>query len=243
MKQMYSRRADRHARLSDRPETEPVRAVALLLPGGSVRGHRGPSRIAAWALGDLRRRLVESTGSAGIAVHLLHYRFRGWNGAAADTLADTRWALDELARRYGPVPVCLVGNSLGGRAAVEAAGHPNVTGVAGVAPWIPAEVPVEQLAGRRLLIVHGDRDHSSAGAGKSLDYALRARAAGHRVCRFEVAGAGHLLLPRAGDFWSLTAKFVLDVLNDASFDPLIAEAFGTPDGLRVPVPVGYSGER
>ncbi|WP_438949092.1 LLM class flavin-dependent oxidoreductase, partial [Streptomyces harbinensis] len=40
-----------------------------------------------------------------------------------------------LAARLGPVPVVLVGHSMGGRAALRAAGHPAVTGVVALAPW------------------------------------------------------------------------------------------------------------
>lgn len=142
----------------------PVRGVALLLPGGFVRGRGGPLRIAELGLRDLAAGLAGRGRGHGLAVHLLRYRHSGWNGADADTAVDTRWALDELERRYGPVPVVLIGNSLGGRAAFWCAGHPNVVGVAGIAPWLPSGDGIDQLAGRRVLIVHGTRDHSEASA-------------------------------------------------------------------------------
>jgi hypothetical protein len=117
-----------------------------------------------------------------------------------------------------------------------------VVGVAGVAPWLPEGEPVEQLAGRRVLIVHGDRDRSEAGAAGSLAFAERARGV-VPVCRLEVAGANHYLMSRAADFWSVTAEFVLDTLAGRDPAPLLAGALADPDGLRTPVPVGYPGRR
>ncbi|MFF0575341.1 alpha/beta fold hydrolase [Streptosporangium saharense] len=114
-----------------------VRGIALLLHGGTVNGHGRPSRLAALGLNAPAKRLAELGRGAGVAVVRLRYRFRGWNGAEASTLVDTEWALEALRRDHGDVPVVLVGNSLGGRAAFRAAGHPNVVAVAGVAPWLP----------------------------------------------------------------------------------------------------------
>ncbi|MFI6154363.1 alpha/beta hydrolase [Kitasatospora sp. NPDC051170] len=191
-----------------------VRGVALLLPGGSVRSRRGPSKLARLGLRDLVTELTERGRAHGIAVHLLHYRYRGWNGEAADTAVDTRWALAELARRYGDVPVVLVGNSLGGRAAFRSAGDPVVTGVVGIAPWLPDGDPVDHLAGRRVLIIHGDRDHSTASAADSLAYARRAAEFVPGLARYEVPNGGHFLTRRADDIRALTTAFVLSTLAD-----------------------------
>ncbi|SEK79210.1 alpha/beta hydrolase [Streptacidiphilus jiangxiensis] len=234
------KRQKRQPELSAREGSGPVEGVVLVLPGGTIKGYRPPLRVAAWALKPLVQRLT--VDGDGIAVHQLRYRFRGWNGEEACTLADTEWALAQLRARYGDVPVCLVGNSLGGRAAFRAAGHSSVVGVAGVAPWLPPGDPVGQLAGRRVLIVHGDRDRSGASAADSLAYAERAREV-VPVCRLEVAGANHYLLSRAADFWSVTAEFVLDTLAGREPAPLLAEALADPDGLRTPVPIGYPGRR
>ncbi|WP_042381135.1 alpha/beta hydrolase [Streptacidiphilus melanogenes] len=237
-----NKHAARRPELSPHEASGPVRGVALLLPGGSVSSHRRPLRFVEWTLGPLVSRLLDADGEAGLAVRTLRYRYRGWNGEEASTLADTLWALEELRRRYGDVPVCLVGNSLGGRAAFRAAGHESVVGVCGVAPWLPPDEPVEQLASRRVLIVHGDRDHSEASAAKSLAYAERARAVAP-VARLEVAGANHFLMRRAADFWSVTAEFVHDTLAGREPSPLLAHALAAPDGLRAPLPVGYGGRR
>jgi pimeloyl-ACP methyl ester carboxylesterase len=221
---------ERQPQLTEGQETGEVKGVALLLPGGKVRSHRGPLKLAELGLRELQTELVERGRPHGIAVHLLRYRYAGWNGADADTAADTRWALDRLAERYGEVPVVLIGNSLGGRAAFREAGRANVAGVAGLAPWLPEGDPVDQLAGRRVLIIHGDRDRGEAGAAKSLAFAERALAVTPALARYEVPGAGHWLVKQADDLRALTTAFVLSVLGTGP-DPL------TPGGLRTPLPV------
>ena len=58
-------------------------------------------------------------------------RVRGWNGAQRSPVADVEQALDELAARFPGVPIALVGHSMGGRAAMYAAGHEGVRAVVG----------------------------------------------------------------------------------------------------------------
>src|SRR6202451_4555113 len=96
---------------------------------------------------------------SGIVVSRPRYRVRGWNGELASPVQDLRAAIDETVARFGAVPVVLIGHSMGARAAFRVAGHPAVTAVAGLAPWLPPAEPVDQLAGRRVLLVHGTWDH------------------------------------------------------------------------------------
>ncbi|WP_051710717.1 alpha/beta hydrolase [Streptomyces sp. NRRL S-350] len=212
---MFRAQRPRTAELTPRQGDEPVEGVALLLPGGFLRSRSGPLKVAELGLRDLAAELTDRGRPHGVAVHLLRYRYSGWNGADADTAVDTRWALDELARRYPGAPVVLIGNSLGGRAAFWCAGHPSVAGVAGIAPWLPSGDPVDQLAGRRVLIVHGTGDHSAANATQSLEYALRARQVTPDLARYEAPGANHYLLREARDISTLTTDFTLATLNAA----------------------------
>ncbi|MQY06468.1 alpha/beta hydrolase [Actinomadura macrotermitis] len=207
-------RQERRPELSERQGAQEVRAVVLLLPGGSVKSHGRPWAFLEKGLRTLAARIAERGADAGVAVHLLRYRYRGWNDA--DTAADARWALAEIERRYGKVPVALVGNSLGGRAAFAVAGEPAVVSVTGVAPWLPEGEPVEHLAGRRVLILHGDKDRSTASAALSLAYAERAREITPRIQRCELPGDGHFLLKHADDCWTMTTDFVLATLTDAA---------------------------
>src|SRR5580692_2734307 len=59
----------------------------------------------------------------GIVVSRPRYRVRGWNGELASPVRDLREAIDEIVARFGPVPVVLIGHSMGARAAFRVAGH------------------------------------------------------------------------------------------------------------------------
>jgi hypothetical protein len=215
--------------------TARLRAAALILPGGFTNSRGRYLPMVDIALRALARRLAEADS---LAVYLVRYRYRGWNGAHADPLQDTYEALDQVHRRQGDVPVALIGNSLGGRAAFRAADSPAVASVVGIAPWLPDGEPVAQLANRKVLIMHGDRDRTDASAAKSLAYAHRARAVVPDLARFEIAGGGHLLLCRSADCWALTTAFVTATVGSRALDPAIAEAMHA-QGLRTPLEVGF----
>jgi pimeloyl-ACP methyl ester carboxylesterase len=144
-----------------------------------------------------------------IGVSRPRFAVRGWNGARASPVADvTRW-LDEAADRFGPVPVVLIGHSMGARAGLRAAGHPLVRAVAGLAPWLPPGEPVAQLAGRLVLLAHGDRDRVTSPA-ETWQYAERARGL-TEVTTVTVRGSGHAMLQHAGQWHRLAADFAADV--------------------------------
>ncbi|HVL84754.1 MAG TPA: alpha/beta fold hydrolase [Pseudonocardia sp.] len=222
------------------PTLEPVgsrradpRGVVLVLHGGRAHSRDRGNRVRMTYLRMLpfARDLARAPGE--LAVFLLRYRYRGWNHPRMDALRDAEWALAELHRRHPGVPVVLVGHSMGGRAALHAGGAANVVAVCALAPWLDGTDPVRQLAGRTVLIAHGDRERWTS-PGESFAYALRARRVTDRVCRFEVHGDGHGMLRRARDWHSLTRRFVLGVLGIEPLDPEIANAMRlpAPDGLR-----------
>lgn len=96
------------------PEPTAVSGVVLLLPGGDETSGRRPSPM--WATASVRalgRRLTRAGQAEGLAAHVVHYRFRGWNGSEAHLAGDASWAADEVVRRYGDVPVCLAGVDMG----------------------------------------------------------------------------------------------------------------------------------
>lgn len=221
--------------------TRDVRGAAVILPGGAARSRGRYWSFVDIGLRSLARRLVERGERDGLAVYLLRYRYRGWNGKRADTAVDTRWALAELVRMHGGVPVALIGNSLGGRAAFWVAGEQHVASVVGIAPWLPNGDPVEQLTGRKVLIVHGSRDRSGASAKSSLAYASRARVVVPDLARFEVVGDNHFLLRRTADCWAVTADFVAGTIGSGPLNPAISAAMvaPAPDGLRTPLAIGF----
>ena len=212
---------------------DPPTAVVLILHGGRSQGHGRAHRfrLAYRRMVPFARRLAAGGGDRGLAVFTVHYRYRGWNGADMDAKQDTLWALDESARRHPGTPVVLVGHSMGGRAALHAAGHPAVRAVCALAPWLDGTDPVEQLAGRTVLIAHGDRERMTD-PGESYAFALRAKQVTDRVCRFDVLGDGHAMLRRARDWHALVCRFVLAEAGIEPPDPEITNA------LRQPAPTG-----
>jgi pimeloyl-ACP methyl ester carboxylesterase len=149
----------------------------------------------------------------GLAVARLRYLVRGWNGARQSPVNDVRWALDRLAQRYPGVPVALVGHSMGGRAALYAAGHEAVRVVVGLAPWIEPGDPYEQFAGRRLFIAHGDLDRMTS-PSESAAYAGKAADVAEAVSYVAIHRERHAMLHRARLWHELSAGYVLGTLCD-----------------------------
>lgn len=149
----------------------------------------------------------------GVAVWQLRYRYRGWNGDEMSPVPDARWALEEIRRRHGSVPVVLVGHSMGGRTALRVAGDESVRGVAALAPWLLDTEPTEQLAGRAVLIVHGGADKVTS-PHTSRRYAERA-AAFTTVRYVALRGETHAMLPRAHTWHRMTTTFAMEVLDTA----------------------------
>ncbi len=198
-----------------RPE-QPTRSAAWFCCSRTARPtlRRRPSALSYAVQLPFARTLARAGEGDGLAVHVLHYRCRGWNADDAHPAEDAAWAADEVQRLYGDVPVCLVGHGMGGRAALQAAGHGAVTSVLAMAPWLPERTaadpePVKQLMGRRVLIVHGTNDERT---DPELSYRLaeRAKKANRDTCALRSAlrrarvapaplrsgGAGGRLRPR-----------------------------------------------
>ncbi|MDG9722237.1 MULTISPECIES: alpha/beta hydrolase [unclassified Streptomyces] len=229
------------------PEGTAVSGVVLLLPGGDEVSSRRPSPLlAAASVRTLGRRLTRAGRDEGLAAHVVHYRYRGWNGTEAHLARDAEWAADEAVRRYGDVPVCLVGTDMGGRAALRAGGHEAVNSVLAIAPWLPDEdmaappEPVKQLAGRQVLIVHGTNDERSD-PELSFRLASRAKKTNRAVCRFEVHSDGHGLRHYREEVAALAQDFVMGVLFGQSFSRPVEDALAAPPplGLRMPLAVGF----
>ncbi|MFE1795761.1 alpha/beta hydrolase [Streptomyces sp. NPDC059517] len=239
----------RTARLGRALGTEPtaVSGVVLLLPGGEETSSRRPSpMLAATSVRALGRRLTRAGRTEGLAVHVVHYRFRGWNGSEAHLAQDATWAADEVVRRYGDVPVCLTGVDMGGRAALRAGGHDAVNSVLALSPWLPEEdvaappEPVKQLAGRRVLIVHGTNDQRTD-PELSFRLAARAKKANRDICRFEVHSDRHALHAFRDEVHALAEDFVMGALFGRAFSRPVEDALAAPPplGLRMPLASGF----
>lgn len=138
------------------------------------------------------------------AIGLMRYRYRGWNGTAADPAADIRAVLDDLPSVIQRV--FLIGHSMGGRAVVAAGDHPRVAGVLALAPWLPAGEPLTALR-PPVTFVHGADDRMTDPAG-TMAYAARLRAAGVAVTTYSLSGEAHAMLRRPKDWDRLVADFV-----------------------------------
>ena len=141
--------------MPDRPD-----GVVVVLHGGGARRVRmmvSPTQLSVLRMIPVARRVARA-GRGRLAVFRLLNSVRGWD-AHHTPVRDAEWALDGIAERLGTtMPACLVGHSLGGRAALLAAGRPEVRSVVALAPWVlPSDVP-PGLGDARILIVHGDRD-------------------------------------------------------------------------------------
>ncbi|MHB9859546.1 alpha/beta hydrolase [Streptomyces sp. YIM S03343] len=227
-----------------------VSGVVLLLPGGDEVSVRRPSPVTAVSfIRALGRRFARAGRDEGLATHLVHYRYRGWNGSEAHLAHDAEWAADEVLRRYGDVPVCLVGFGMGGRAALRAGGHDAVNSLAALAPWLPEDdvaaspEPVRQLAGRHVLIVHGTNDERTD-PELSFRLAERVKKTNRNVCRFEVHADGHGLHQYRSEVVSLATDFVMGALFGRSLSRPVQDALAAPPplGLRMPLAAGF-GER
>jgi dienelactone hydrolase len=86
----------------------------------------------------------------------VRYRVKTWNELPS-CIADADAALS-LAAEEGVRHGLLVGFSMGGAVSIGVAGHERAAGVLGLAPWIPEQLPLDGLVGKRLDVVHGAWD-------------------------------------------------------------------------------------
>ncbi|MBC9734519.1 dienelactone hydrolase family protein [Nocardioides marmotae] len=185
-------------------------AVVLVLHGGDQRPE--DPLVSPWQLSVLRMVPVAAriarAGRGRLAVHRVLNARRGW-GTGRTPVDDARWAMDRVGERYGDLPVGLVGHSLGGRAALLAGQDPRVAAVVALNPWLHRADDAD-LAGRRVLLVHGTEDRVAEPE--------RARAVADRLRRRadvewrEVPGAGHAMLRHRPVFERAAADFLTETL-------------------------------
>ena len=91
-----------------------------------------------------------------LAFHEVRYRVKSWNRLGS-CLEDAEAALDAVADPDGRRTL-LLGFSMGGAVSIGVAGHPSVSTVVGLAPWIPDRLDVGGMRGRRLAVIQGSLD-------------------------------------------------------------------------------------
>jgi alpha-beta hydrolase superfamily lysophospholipase len=185
--------------------------MVLVLHGGQATSTEPGRRGLAWArMVPFAAGIHRATRHDDVAVWLLRYRVRGWNGPAEDPVADTRAALEAARRLHPGAPIVLVGHSMGGRVALRLAAGPEVAGVCALAPWIEPEDPVRRT-GARVLIAHGDQDRVTD------PRASAAYAAAIGAEFVPVPGETHGLLRHPLSWQRLTVGFVTSVTRDERF--------------------------
>jgi pimeloyl-ACP methyl ester carboxylesterase len=195
------------------PPDGATRAVVLVLHGGKADSFE-PSEAAHLSsrrINPFVRALHRQGRAHGVAVWKLRYRVRGWNGRERSPAHDAQWALEEVRRRHGGVPVVLVGHSMGGRAAVHVLGDPSVIGLVALCPWLPSE-PFEGAWGKDVVIAHGIIDRWTS-PRETREWAAAARPLAASLLYVRVRRTGHFMLRRSGLWTDLAVGFALTWLG------------------------------
>jgi pimeloyl-ACP methyl ester carboxylesterase len=192
--------------------------VVLMLHGGQATSHEPvDDRSASWRRSRwMQRQIATRAHDEGSAVWLLRYSRRGWNAGAGphpSPVPDARWALDEVRRRLGSLPVVLLGHSMGARTAVAVADDPQVTGVVALAPWFPSGEPVGPLAGRRLAAAHGRADRITSFRATA-EFVRRAEEVAASAELIDMGPVGHYMFRRLRTWNDVAANRSLTFLRE-----------------------------
>jgi alpha-beta hydrolase superfamily lysophospholipase len=214
------------------PPRVSTKGVVLVVHGGqtSSTSPTSPLQPAVLRMIPVAGAIRLALRGSSVAIQRHRFRVRGWNGALASPVDDLNEALDAVVAEFGSVPVVLVGHSMGARAAARAAGHPAVTAVAGLAPWLPPGEPAGQLAGRRVLLAHGSADTVTSPA-ETWAFLEQARAI-TEVSAVQVRDGEHAMLRRARLWHAIAAEFVRAALALPSRDSALAAAVTATSGSR-----------
>lgn len=194
------------------------RAVLLLLHGGQEHSEQPVNnRHASWLrMAAMARSLKGFANRRGLALSLLQYERRGWNGSADPApVRDARAALADLAASFPGVPIVLIGHSMGGRTACRSADDARVIGVVALAPWLPENEPNASIAGRHLRVMHGTRDGWTS-ARWSREYVERSRPIAASATWVANEGAGHFMFRHSRTWRRFVEDSVTDILDSAA---------------------------
>ena len=195
--------------------------LVLVLHGGAARRDRpavSPTQLSVLRMVPIARRLARAGRGRLDVVRLLN-SVRGWD-TRHTPVEDVRWALEQLGSDYEGLPTCLVGHSLGGRAALLAGDRPEVSSVVALNPWVRPEDRVD-LSGRQVLVVHGTEDRvADPGRSAAMTKALaRTTQAGY----LRVTGGEHAMLRHRSVFEGAATDFVRATLLGADVTGPVAD--------------------
>ena len=125
--------------------------AVVCVNGGTSREIAGTwSASLEWLVGRLAPRFP------GLGLAEVRYRIKSWR--RLDMCVEDAVSAIDAAVGAGAREVALLAFSMGGAVSLGAAGHPAVSTVIGLAPWMPDRLPVSELDGRRLAVFHGGLD-------------------------------------------------------------------------------------
>jgi dienelactone hydrolase len=126
----------------------PRECAVVCVNGGQAREVEGTwSASVEWLVRALAPRLPD------LAFAEVRYRVKSWKRLEW-CIEDARAAVEEAAAPR----TALIGFSMGGAVSIAIADEPTVEEVVGLAPWIPHELDVSSLRGKRLTVLHGALD-------------------------------------------------------------------------------------
>ena len=202
------------ARLMDTATPAHPSGVVLVLHGGASRAESmmvSPTQLSVLRMVPVAGRIARAGRGRLTVVRLLN-SVRGWD-TRHTPVEDVRWALselkDSLQHGAGDLPVCLVGHSLGGRAALMAGDQPEVRSVVALNPWVQTTDRVD-LAGRPTLVVHGTDDRVADPRKSAALVSELARTA--PVGYLRVTGGRHAMLGHRSVFERAAADFATATL-------------------------------
>ena len=124
------------------------RCAVVCVNGGQAREVPGTwSATVEWLVRRLSQRLPE------LRFAEVRYRVKSWKRLDS-CFEDARAAVREV----GAERTLLLGFSMGGAVSIGIADEPSVEAVVGLAPWIPEQLDLARLHGKRLAVFHGALD-------------------------------------------------------------------------------------
>jgi pimeloyl-ACP methyl ester carboxylesterase len=127
--------------------------AVVCVNGGQSREAEGTwSASVEWLVRTVAPRLPE------LAFAEVRYRVKSWKRLES-CIEDARAAVAEV----GAPRTALLGFSMGGAVSVAIADEPTVEEVIGLAPWLPPELDITRLRGKRLTVLHGALDRRFPG--------------------------------------------------------------------------------
>jgi len=176
--------------------TPGLRAVVCVNGGTAAEVAGTWSASVEWLVRAVARRFP------GLGFLEVRYRIKSWR--RLELCVEDAAAAIEAARASGAEELALLGFSMGGAVAVRNAAAAGVELVAGINPWLPPQLELETLRGRRLAIAHGALDAPlplvpGVKPSMSLAAAERARTIGVEVERRVVPFGFHAVALRRRD--------------------------------------------